>query len=341
MVAMREYTIDEPLRVGIVGGGYIGTVTGIEFLNDGRAEVAALADIDDETLEETGDRLGVPSAARYREYYEMLASEALDAVCIGTPHTLHYEQITSALDEGLHVLCDKPLTTNLEHAHDIVQRAEGSDRTLMVGYQRHLNEAFISARERWRDPSLEPRFITAEITQNWTDRFTDTWRTNPDFSGGGYLYDTGSHLLDAVLWTTGLRPTSVTADMSFIDPDQLVDERASLTIEFENGATANVSVFGDAPCVREHIHIWDDEGAVYLDGRQWEPRRIQFIDEESRTVEPYLDRDQQRTKAGAFIDSIHHGEQPPATARDALVVTAVTEAAYEAARTGERVPVDR
>jgi predicted dehydrogenase len=210
----------------------------------------------------------------------------------------------------------------------------------MVGYQRHLNPAFIMARDRWTG-DLEPRWLTASITQNWVDRFSDTWRLNPDLNGGGYLYDTGSHLLDAVLWSTGLRPEAVSARMEFVDDDRRVDGRADLTIRFENGATASVAANGDAPCVREHIHVWDDEGAVYLSGREWEPREYAEIDVESTTHTPYINRREQRNKAEAFVDAVREGSEPPATARDGLRVTAVTEAAYESARTGsgEWVPV--
>ncbi|WP_435181643.1 Gfo/Idh/MocA family protein [Halorussus sp. AFM4] len=333
----------EKLRVGVIGGGYIGTTVGRLFNQDPRSTVTALADVSAETRETAGDTLYVGEGSQYEDYREMLDAEGLDAVLVGTPHTLHHEMVTAALDRGLHVFCDKPLTTDLEEARDLAERAESSERVLMVGYQRHLNSAFQTARERWRGddgPDLEPAFLSAEITQDWIDRFEGTWRTDPDLSGGGNLYDTGSHLIDAVLWTTGLVPEEVSAEMVFADDEGRVDQRAVLTVEFANGAHGTISVHSDAPCVREHIHVWDDEGAVYLEGRQWEERELERIDQDSTTVIPYIDRSKQRDKAEAFIDCIETGEEPPATARDALAVTALTEAAYEAARTGERVAVE-
>ena len=328
-----------PLRIGIVGLGYIGRTVGGQFHRHDDATVAAVTDVDDDALGEIGERFAVPPEARYADYAEMYEREELDAVLIGTPHTLHYDQVVDALDRGCHVYCDKPLTTDLDRANDLVDRVEGSDRTLMVGYQRHLNTAFRSARERWAD-GLDPEWITAEITQNWLERFADEWRTDPDLSGGGFLYDTGSHLLDGVLWTTGLEPTAVRADMDFADDERRVDTRATLEIRFASGATATVSVHGDAPCVREHVHVWDEEGAVYLDGRQWESRRLRTVDAENTEHEPYIDREALTRRAAAFVEAVRTGEDPPATARDALRVTAVTEAAYESARDGGWVDVD-
>jgi predicted dehydrogenase len=337
----------EKLRVGVIGGGYIGTTVGRLFNYDPRSTVTALAEVDADTRLTAGETLFVGEGSQYEDYREMLDAESLDAVLVGTPHTLHYEMVTAGLDRDLHVFCDKPLTTDLERGKELVERAETTEEVLMVGYQRHLNPAFQSARQRWQgdvdsdsEPDLEPDYLSAEITQNWISRFEGTWRTDPDLSGGGNLYDTGSHLIDAVLWTTGLTPASVSAEMVFADEDRRVDQRAILTVEFENGAQGTISVHSDAPCVREHVHVWDEEGAVYLEGRQWEEREISRIDPDSTTVVPYIDREQQRDKAEAFIDCIETGEEPPATARDALAVTALTEAAYESARRGERVDVE-
>ena len=332
-------THETPLRVGLVGTGYIGTFVGGQFDRHRDGTVSAITEIDAERRERTASTFSVPEDALYDDYRAMLDSESLDALLVGTPHTLHYEQVMAGLDHGLHVFCDKPLATDLGHAREITERFEASDRTLMVGYQRHLNPSFIAARERFSDS--EPRWITAEVTQDWADRFADAWRTDPDLSGGGMLYDTGSHLLDAVLWTSGLEPTRVSSKMTFVDDERRVDSEATVLIEFANGGTANVTVSGDLPCVREHIHLWDDDGAVSLDGRQWEPRQVTEIDAANTESVPYIDHDGQTNKAEAFITAIDGGAEPPATARDALAVTAVTEAAYESARNdGEWVDVD-
>jgi len=326
-----------PIAVGVIGCGFIGRSLGETFVEDDRSTVAAIAEIDSTTRNRVGESLEVKPDARFEDYEELLASVDLDAVLIATPHTLHFDQITAAMDRGIDVLCEKPLTTDLEQARELTERAESGDTVLMVGYQRHINPAYERARTRWRG-DLQPEFVTAEITQDWISKFETAWRTDPELSGGGYLYDTGSHILDAICWTTGLDPAWVDAEMTFADDDRRVDVRALLTIGFESGATASVSVYGDAPAVREHIHVWDDEGAVYLEGREWEERSYSEVEQDSTTVDPYI-RSGTEDKATAFLDTVVNGREIPATARDALVVTAISEAAYESARTGERVAV--
>jgi predicted dehydrogenase len=232
------------------------------------------------------------------------------------------------------------LTTDLEQAETLADRADSSDEVLMVGYQRHLNEAYKRARRRWADGDREPQFVTAEISQNWYATQRGTWRTDPDLSGGGQLYDTGSHLVDAVLWMSDLDPESVSAEMVFADDEKRVDVQAVLNIVFEDDCVASVSVSGDSPHVREHIHFWGDDGGVYVEGENWEPRETEGIEPGGSRSYPGSDHDVERTKAQAFVDSIRTGEEPPATAADAYEVTAVIEAAYQSADTGERVPID-
>ncbi|RBI64253.1 gfo/Idh/MocA family oxidoreductase [halophilic archaeon] len=336
-----ETSAVDPLRVGVVGGGFIGTTVGSEFVEHEDARVVSLVDIDETVLAEAGADLAVGTDSRYTDYETMLDAETLDAVLIGTPHTLHYDQIIAAFERDLHILCDKPLTTDLDDARDLVERDRERDEVLMVGYQRHLYEAFRKARDLWDTDGREPNWITAEVSQDWVDRFDDTWRQNPDLSGGGYLYDTGSHLLDCVLWSTGLTPDAVSASMDFIDDEERVDGRADVTVRFTNGATASFSMSGETPCMREHVRMWDEEGAIALDSQDWEPSEYVEINEESGEYRPSLQRENQQTKADAFIQAIETGQKPVASALDGLRVTAVTEAAYESARDdGSFVPVD-
>ena len=280
----------------------------------------------------------VDDGARYESFEEMLASEPLDALVIATPHTLHYDQVVAGLEAGLDILCEKPLATDLADARDLTERSANGDQVLMVGYQRHLGPAYVHAKDALDD--VEPKFVTAEISQNWYEAQRGTWRTDPSLSGGGQLYDTGSHLVDAVLWTSDLEPVSVSAEMVFADADEQVDVQAVLNVEFESDCVASISVSGDSPRVREHIHFWRDDGGVYIEGEDWTPRETELIDPDGPREYPVSDHDTARSKAQAFVDSILNGTEPPATAADAYTVTAVVEAAYESARTGDRVAVD-
>lgn len=333
-------TDDPVLRTGIIGMGFLGKVTARELGRSESGELAGITDVNEENLHAAGEEFNVSDAARYTDYKEMIRNEDLDAIAVTTPHGLHAEQLLTGLEQGLHVLCEKPMCTSLEDAHEIVDRVEQSDKTVMLGYQRHLASAFIEAREYWNDNERTPDFVTAEVTQDWINAVEGSWKANPDLSGGGQLYDTGSHLVDSVLWMTGLTPTSVSADMIFHDDAERVDTQATLTVQFEEDAVASIAVSGDTPRVDEHIRIWGEDGATCIDGREWNPRLYREIDSEGTIIDPNVSPGSVQPKTEAFIEAIRQGSEPPATVYDGLAATALTEAAYEAARTGERVNID-
>jgi predicted dehydrogenase len=325
-------------RIGIIGTGLLGVSIGKQLLPLPATEVAALTDINEESLARAGEELRVGADSRYTEYESMLAESSLDGVVITTPHTLHYEQITAALDDGLHVLCEKPLVLEVDQALELHRRTRDSDQVLMVGYQRHQDSAFRSAKERYVSDGPEIEHVSAEITQNWFEAFEGGWRMQPELSGNGFLCDTGRHVVDALLWMTNLTPVGVDATMEFDRPK--IDRRATVTIEFDNGARATVATYGDAAGVREDHHIWDESGAAYVHGREWGGRELTTIDAEGVEHSPYHNRRDELNKAEWFIAAIEEGVEPPATARDAVRATAVINAAYESAETGDKVTID-
>lgn len=329
--------------MAVLGTGGLGTILGRQVRRQPDAELVALADVSPESLRAAGETLDVPQAARYETLAGLLDAEPLDALVVATPHTLHYEQVTTAMDRGLDVLCEKPLVTDLERARDLDDRARETEETLMVGYQRHVEPEFVYARERWAEGDRVPNFVSGEIVEEWLEPNAGTWRLDPSLSGGGFVYDTGSHVVDAVLWTTGLTPETVSAEMDF--HSEGVDERANLTIEFEEGATAHLSFHGDASGVSERLQGWDDAGGLRIEGREWGDRGITVVDGDGSEVDPYIAArdsayEDPRTKLDAFVDAIEDEAPIPATTTDALRVTAVTEAAYDSARTGEPVDIE-
>lgn len=329
-------TPEPVVRAGIVGTGDLGTTLGEQIQAHESGVVTAVTDVNSDALQHAGEQFDVDADQRYTDYEEMLDVGPIDVVVIATPHAFHYEQTMAALDREYDVLCEKPLTIDLENARELVSRTEASDEILMVGYQRHIFPPFVKARERLHAADGKPAYVAAETTQEWISQFRDAWRADPDLSGGGQLYDTGSHLIDAVLWVSDVTPKSVYAEMTFDDAEQRVDKHAALSVRFENGGVGSITVSGDTRHRYEQLHFSNDNGAVRIEDQ------IQLFEygEEGQREEVSIDFGSRTPKASAFIDSVIERTEPPSTARHALAVTAVTEAAYESARTGERVDVD-
>jgi predicted dehydrogenase len=330
--------MSETLRIGIVGTGGWGTHVAEQFHDHPDATVAALADISADTRDRAGEVLDVGPDHRYDGFEAIIAAEELDAVQITSPHELHYDQVVGALERDLHVFCEKPFTPGTERARDLTQRVEASDAILMVGYQRHVNAAYVEAREAISTGAIEPKLVTAELTQDWVELAGGTWRADPALSGGGQLYDSGSHLLDAIVWLLDDVPTAVTAEMVF--EAERIDTQAVLTVRFDGGAVVSIAVSGDSPDVYERIAVRGDGGRCVIEGDGWSHREVSIMDAagaEQVAVDAELSS---YDKVDAFVRAVRTGEDPPATARTALYATALTEAAYESARTGEHVRVD-
>lgn len=164
-----------PLRIAVVGTGFLGTRVGHMVNRAPGADLVAIAEISTETRTMAGEALDVPETARYAEYETMLDEVDVDAVVVATPHAFHYDQTVAALDRGLHVLCEKPLATDLGDARDLVERNESGEEVLQVGYQRHTTAPYVAARNHLG--SFENlKFITASITQDWLDNEWDSRR---------------------------------------------------------------------------------------------------------------------------------------------------------------------
>lgn len=153
-------------------------------------------------------------------------------------------------------------------------------------------------------------------------------------SGGGVTYDTGNHLIDGLLWTTGLTPIAVSAEMDFEDDAKRVDGAASISVRFENGIVGSIGISGRTASFSESIQIWADRDSVRFD-----ENRITVFEEDG-TFHPEIERHRELNKVEAFLDALESGDTPLATARDSYRAIALTEAAYKAAQTGERMSAD-
>jgi predicted dehydrogenase len=333
------------VRLGAVGLGGLGNIE-LELYDEmDDVEVVAGADVSEGACEAFAEAFGAPT---YESHDEMLAAHDLDAVNIVTPHTLHYEQAMACFEAGADVFLEKPMVTGIEDAVDVVATARERGRVLQVGYQRHFDPLFRELKRIVTSGRLgDIHAATAYLGQDWIEIQRGAWRTDPDLSGGGQLYDSGSHLLDALLWSLDAEPKSVAAVTD--DRGEAVDVNSALalTLDREDGdgesaapVTASVGVVGDGTNGEpdEGMVLWGTEGHVrYEDGRL-------TVYEGGATYEGEIAGDRDfaaltRRKLSDFVQTVRDGTEPTVPGSFGLQVTALTEAAYEAAETGRTVDV--
>jgi predicted dehydrogenase len=239
------------LRLGMVGGGpgaFIGAVHRIAArMDDGYELVAAALSSDPGKSLAAAKELHIPRA--YGRFEEMASAEAsrpdrIDAVAIVTPNHMHYVNAKKFLEAGIHVICDKPLTTTLEDALDLEKTVK---RTGLIFGLTHNYTGYPMVRQA-REMVLAGelgalRVVQVEYAQDWlstplerTGQKQAGWRTDPARSGpGGSLGDIGTHAHNLACFVTGMPVQEVAAEVTTFVPGRRLDDNAQMLLRFPTG----------------------------------------------------------------------------------------------------------
>jgi len=319
------------IRVGIIGCGGMSYVHVRCLASMPEVELVGFADVKRQAALKLKEQfVGEGDSLVFTDYREMIEKSSLDAVEVHTPHTLHFAQCLYALERGLHVLVEKPMTTDVSHAQKLIGMAKSKGKVLLVSYQRHYQPLFRYARKLIEDGEIgEVNFISASLAQDWRKLSNNTWRQDPELSGGGQLMDSGSHLIDIILWLTDLQPKEVFA---FVDKQGLkVDIFSSFLVRFQNGTSASVAISGDAPGWYESLSIWGTRGALFFqDGKVYHQVSNGDTYQPHRLPHPI-------TPDGNFIRAILGKEEVYSPGSCGLRVVELTRAIYESAKKGQKI----
>lgn len=324
------------VRILMIGVGGMGRAHIEHVLQVIDAEIVGLVDPSKAAIDAAKSRfarlLDVPV---YTDYKVALADAGADAAIIVTPHSQHFEQGMACLDAGLHVLMEKPFVAGSANANAIIEHAKAVNRHLVVGYQRHTEGTYMYLRQLIQSGELGViRFITAYQAQRWLEGTRGSWRQDPELSCGGQLNDSGSHLLDVILWVTGLIPEEVSACID--NRGTRVDIDSALTVRFHGGAICTWNVVGSATIGWwEDVSFHGDRGtALYRNGKLFVAKENQTelteIPPEEMPVGSTPDQD--------FVDLILGRKvEAAAPAACGYQVARLTEAAWQSSESGLKV----
>ena len=215
------------LRIGIAGCGRAARIHLDRLVALAEVTVVGCADSDRSCAEWLASRIGQAAgpgrapAGVFTDHRELLRRLGPDALCIFTPHFWHYRLAMDALQAGSHVFIEKPLSTNVQEAADIVGLARGRSLKVAVGHQYRLCPSLAEARRHLQEATIgRLRMVTAALARPWLavqEGAENSWRSDPKMAGGGVLADAGDHLIDALLWTTGQAAQEVCAIQSMLE----------------------------------------------------------------------------------------------------------------------------
>jgi len=254
MSASEQQNRAPRIRLGMVGGGvgaFIGGVHRMAARLDDQFElVAGALSSTPDKAEASGRELGLDPARTYASYKDMAIREAklkngIEAVSIVTPNHVHFEAAREFLKRGIHVICDKPLTSNLADARKLKKAADDSGALFILTHNYTGYPLVRQARAMIAAGDIGTiRVVQVEYAQDWLTEAVEktgakgaVWRTDPAQSGaGGSTGDIGTHAYNLASFVTGLDLDSLSADLdSFVDGRQL-DDNAHVMLRFAGGA---------------------------------------------------------------------------------------------------------
>ena len=284
----------EKIRLGIVGGGigaFVGSIHRIAARLDDRYELLAGAlSSEPKRAADSAAELGIDPRRSYASFEQMAKKEGklkhgIEAVAIVTPNHLHCAVAKAFLEAGIHVICDKPLSSSLEDAEQIEKIVEGSGLIFAITYNYSGYPMVRQAREMVAAGKLgNIRIIQVEYAQDWLATNIEAegqkqaaWRTDPARAGtGGSIGDIGTHAFHLAEFISGLEAKSLLADLDTFVAGRSLDDNANILLHYSNGAKgmlwSSQVASGQENALR--IRLFGDKGG--LEWAQEDPNYLQY-----------------------------------------------------------------
>jgi len=293
------------LRLGMVGGGhgaFIGAAHRIAARLDDRYLLTAGAlSSNPDIARASGAELGLDPERSYDNFGDMAQIEAgrqdgIEAVTVVTPNHLHHAVCKVFLENGIDVICDKPLTTTLPDARDLLAIAQQNDRLLGVTYTYTGYPMVREARALIESGTLGAvRLVQVEFAIGWLsaplerdgDSKQAAWRTDPAQAGPSFVVaDLGTHCFHLAEFTTGAQVAAVSADLSTFVDGRRLEDNANLNLRFDNGARGQMwaSMVAAGETVGLRLRVYGERGHIAWHQHRPDELHLAFNDSGKRTL---------------------------------------------------------
>jgi UDP-N-acetyl-2-amino-2-deoxyglucuronate dehydrogenase len=277
----------QKLRSAIIGCGKMAQVHAQALKNIQETELVAVQSRSVEKVAATAARFGVKA---YSDIAEMIQREQVQVVVICTPHPAHRAAAIIAMENGAHVLSEKPLAVSLEDCDAMIATSAQTNKQLGMISQRRFYPGCRRIKDAIDAGKLGTPMLGSVIMYGWRDEkyySSDPWRGSWAQEGGGVLVNQAPHQLDLLLWYMGSEMEELYGVWQNINHPYIeVEDTATAIIRFKNGAVANIIVSNaQKPGIYGKVHIHGSNGAsagVQTDGG------LMFLPGQSGINEPPL-----------------------------------------------------
>lgn len=286
--------MDRKLKYGMVGGGigsFIGPVHRMAAELDGMAELVCGAfSSDPARSEESGIRMGLDPSRVYPDYVTMMheekelpVGEKIDFVSIVTPNHLHYDPARLALENGFHVICDKPLTFSFEEALQLQKTVQKTGLLFGLTHTYTGYPMVKKARELVHGGQLGKIYkVIVLYLQGWLSSYPEgsgqkqaLWRTNPGYAGKtSTMGDIGTHAENLISYITGLKIKEISAQLNTLIKPRKMDDDGSVMLRYEGDVAGAILVSQVATGEENNagIRVYGEKGG--LEWNQMEPNSL-------------------------------------------------------------------
>jgi myo-inositol 2-dehydrogenase/D-chiro-inositol 1-dehydrogenase len=321
-----------PVRVGLLGCGFIGRIHALNLKADARVVLVGVVD----TIPQAAQRLAAEVNTKPVPSLESLLGAGIDALYVCTPNTLHVEPVLAGLAAGVHVFSEKPMATSLAGALQIRNAARRARGIYQLGFNRRFAHVYDFARRLIDEGRITP--LLAQMKHNRGELKQPPWTGDPSVTGG-YLYETPVHLCDMSRFLFGdVKELQGWARQSvYKEPDGFV-----IMLRFMGGVVASLTSVAHTSWLfpYERVEIYGEHKTVVTEEleRAWfSPGIRDQVEAVDCFQMPFEQKWGYVAEDRLFIEACL-GERPPAvTADDGYKATELVEACYRAAKTESRV----
>lgn len=258
--------MSQPVRTALIGVGGMARHHIRQMLQQtATTQITALCEPNPEMVKQAAQLFkdaGLPVPPNQPDVAKLLKDYELDVAFIITPHAFHHDQTKACMEAGLDVLLEKPMVMNAAEARSLIETRNRTGRLLVVAFPGSLSPQIRKAADMLHSGALGKLLsISATVWQNWGPNTSNTWRQQPELSGGGFLFDTGAHMLNTVVDLAGEDYTEIAAWFDY--HNRPVETMAVVIGKLASGALVTLHGCGEAiPSCESDIKVFTEKSIL-------------------------------------------------------------------------------